>query len=132
MQQALGNGLFVMEDKVQRPDGNADHNQHIRQGAKLHVDLVGDDRHGNQQTVTNQSTEHAEAQRPVSGALIPNREGTKIRYVRAKYQTQQRLKELDQRKGVEEERLLESDGFIAGVKPVGQDLAHKQRQRQQQ
>ena len=84
MQQALSDGLFIVEDKVQRPDGNTEHDNDVRQRAKLHVHLVGDDRHGNQQTVANQPAEHAQAQRPVCCALVPNREGTQRRHVGAK------------------------------------------------
>jgi hypothetical protein len=62
MQQALGDGLFIVEDKVQRPDGNAEHDHDVCQRAKLDVHLVGDDRHGNQQAVANQAAEHAQAQ----------------------------------------------------------------------
>ena len=84
IQQALGNGFFIVEDKVQRPDGNADHDQHVCQRAKLDVHLVGDDRHGNQQAVANQPAEHAQTQRPVLRARIPNGEGTQLRHVRTK------------------------------------------------
>ena len=59
MQQTLGDRPFIVKDKVQRPDGYTEHNQHVRQRAKLHVDLVGDNRHGNQQAVSYQPAEHA-------------------------------------------------------------------------
>lgn len=121
-----------MEDEVERPDGNADHNQHIRQRTRLDVHLVGDDWHGNQQTITNQPAEHAQTQRPVSGAAIPNSERAKIRHAWAKYQPQQRLKELNYGEGIQKQRLLEGDSFVAGIQPVGQQLPCKQRQRQQQ
>ena len=121
-----------MEDEVQRPDGNAQHDQHVRQRPELHVNLVGNNRHGNQQAITDQPAQHAEPHRPVFGALIRNGEGAKVRHARAEDQPQEGFKELNQGKGIEEQSLLKRDGFVSGIKSVGQHLADKQRQGQQQ
>ena len=123
---------FIVEDEVQRPDGNAQHDQHVRQRAELHVNPVGNNRHGNQQAITNQPAQHAKPHRPVFGALIRNGEGAKVRHARAEDQPQEGFKELNQGKRIEEQSLLKRDGFVSGIKAVSQQLTDKQRQGQQQ
>ena len=132
VQQAVGDRFFIVEDEVQRPDGNAQHDQHVRQRPELHVNLVGNNRHGNQQAITDQPAQHAEPHRPVFGALIRNGEGAKVRHAWAEDQPQEGFKELNQGKRIEEQSLLKRDGFVSGIKAVSQQLTDKQRQGQQQ
>ncbi|CNT64708.1 Uncharacterised protein [Salmonella enterica subsp. enterica serovar Bovismorbificans] len=43
----LRNLRFVFKDQVQRPDGDAEHDRHVRHRANLNIHLVGNNRNGN-------------------------------------------------------------------------------------
>ncbi|MNV21875.1 hypothetical protein D3C71_1128240 [compost metagenome] len=86
MQQTVGNSLFIAENQIQRPDGYAKHNQHVGKRAHLHIHLIGNYGHRDQQAITNQTAQNAEAQRPVFGAVVIDRERAQIRDAGAKYQ----------------------------------------------
>jgi hypothetical protein len=61
----------------------------------------------------------------VCGA-IANGKGAQVRHPWAEYQPQDRFEELNEREGVEEQRLLEGDGGVAGIKIFAEDLTNKQ------
>ena len=85
VKQTVGDRFFIVEDEVQRPDGNTEHDQHVRQGPELHVNLVGNNRDGDQQAIADQPAQHAEPNRPVFGAPIRNGERAKFRHARTEY-----------------------------------------------
>ncbi|MNC18327.1 hypothetical protein D3C75_662240 [compost metagenome] len=55
LNQALLDMAFIGEYQIQRPKHDAQHNQNIGYRADLHVDLVGDNRHRDQNAVANQA-----------------------------------------------------------------------------
>ncbi len=65
MDQPLSNHRFVMKNQVQRPQRNAQHDDDVSQRANLNIHLIGNNRHRDDQTVTNQAAERAQAQAPV-------------------------------------------------------------------
>jgi len=61
----------------------------------------------------------------VCGA-IANGKRAQVRYPWAEYQPQDRFEELNEREGVEEQRLLEGDSGVASIKIFAEDLTNKQ------
>ena len=70
MDESLGNQFLIVKYQIQRPERNAQHNHHVGQRAKLYVDLVGDNRHRDDEPVANQAAQRAEAQVPVFRRFI--------------------------------------------------------------
>ena len=132
VQQPLGNPRFITEDQIQRPEGDTQHNDHIRQRADLNVDLIGDNRHRDDQAVANQAAQRAQAQVPVLRALIAEVKRPQLRHPRTENQPQNRFKKLNQGEGIQKQALLKGDSPVAAIKPIAEHLANKQRQRQQE
>ncbi len=102
IQQLALNIATVVENQIQRPDGNQPHHNHVNQRGHLNVDLIGDNWHHDQQTIANHSAQPAQARVPVRGAVIGQMEETQLRIAWTEHQPQDRLKEFNQRKGIEE------------------------------
>ena len=59
-----------MKNQVQRPQRNAQHDDDVSQRANLNIHLIGDNRHRDDEPVTNQAAQRAEAQVPVFRRFI--------------------------------------------------------------
>ena len=100
MGKVVLDNAFIAKDQIQRPDGNTEHDGHVSQRAYLHIHLIGDNRHGDKQTVADEAAQRTESQMPVAGGVVFNTKWAQLRNAWTEDKPQNGFKEFNQCKSI--------------------------------